>query len=66
MRKGDSETARQNEQESERGRMLGRAKRLYTADLSFPFLQDSVGTMFYTTDRHRKGEGGRREKEGEM
>lgn len=44
MRKGDSETARQNEQERERGRVLCRAKRLNTPDLSFSaaFSRDGV------------------------
>lgn len=41
--------------------MLGRAKRLYTADLSSPSLQDSAGTMLYTAHTHRKA----RRKKGE-
>lgn len=53
------EQARQNERESESGRVLGRAKRLYMAELSL--------SVFHTTDRHRNGGGGgRREEEGGM
>lgn len=43
VRKGDSETARRNKRESERGRecRVG-AKKLYTADLSMAFTWDSA------------------------